>query len=658
MSATRPTSPPWRGRRSRRWRRRGRASTCPVANNRRASSAAGRGPDASAAERNRSWPIPVSARLSSNRTTPGDVLGFSVTATSLAHRPGAYPAPIRSRDRGRPSESRAGRSAATLASGNTRMVSGRPRTRMAVRRRLAVHLHAPSPDLVAQPTHRPRRARRRPPRGTARLRQVVARPPRRGQRRPAPAAASSGRWRRSAAPHRPPSLIDDAHLLSPVDVDMLIERIEDAVGEARLVIAGRIVADEVHEAAQLVDGRSSTPKRCRSSPRRSSPSWPASSTTMAAGSSTPPTAASASSPRRSIRLAGSRPPTRWRSPRRWSGRRAKLLSSTSRRASAGRRPRRPGSRHRPPAPRPPRRCRVRPPGGGRRRAAASPDHGRLRHRHAPRRSAPPRSTRRSPPRWPRTCSSAGRSLEAIGLVLEAGDHEPGDHDVEGAQRVDHRHCRAAPDAQPARPPRLDHRPRAGAVAAAGERHAGDRARRRGRGGHRPRRRRWPSTRRRRCDGGWRSSRRAPASPTVGGAEAERIASRRSPSSATARPDLRRRPPGARRVRGDIGRPRGPAARRRELPGRRQRVGVVRGVRPCPDLPQRPRTERAHAARTLRRGAGSGRASCSGRRTCPTPSGRGRCTPRASCCSTPTGWTARSRGSPASPTSATCTTTPV
>ncbi len=57
------------------------ASACPVANSRRASSAAGRGPNASAADRNRSWPMPVNARFSSNRTTPGDVLGFSVTAT-------------------------------------------------------------------------------------------------------------------------------------------------------------------------------------------------------------------------------------------------------------------------------------------------------------------------------------------------------------------------------------------------------------------------------------------------------------------------------------------------------------------------------------------------------------------------------------------------
>ena len=55
--------------------------TWPVAKSRRASSAAGRGPNASSTEPKCSWPIPVSARLSSKRTMPGDELGFSVTAT-------------------------------------------------------------------------------------------------------------------------------------------------------------------------------------------------------------------------------------------------------------------------------------------------------------------------------------------------------------------------------------------------------------------------------------------------------------------------------------------------------------------------------------------------------------------------------------------------
>ena len=53
----------------------------------------------------------------------------------------------------------------------------------------------------------------------------------------------------------PPSVvIDDGHQLSPADVELLVERIEDAPGEWRLMIAGRILADTVHEAAHLVDG--------------------------------------------------------------------------------------------------------------------------------------------------------------------------------------------------------------------------------------------------------------------------------------------------------------------------------------------------------------------------------------------------------------------
>lgn len=57
----------------------------------------------------------------------------------------------------------------------------------------------------------------------------------------------------SALQH-PTVLLDDAHLLSRSDVELLVELIEDCTGEARLVISGRIVADEIHEVTQLVDG--------------------------------------------------------------------------------------------------------------------------------------------------------------------------------------------------------------------------------------------------------------------------------------------------------------------------------------------------------------------------------------------------------------------
>jgi DNA-binding SARP family transcriptional activator len=49
-------------------------------------------------------------------------------------------------------------------------------------------------------------------------------------------------------------LLDDAHLLSDDDVEVLRERIEDADGNTRLIIAGRIVDDAIHEVTQLVDG--------------------------------------------------------------------------------------------------------------------------------------------------------------------------------------------------------------------------------------------------------------------------------------------------------------------------------------------------------------------------------------------------------------------
>src|SRR5215216_4092108 len=59
---------------------------------------------------------------------------------------------------------------------------------------------------------------------------------------------------RPAAPHRSAVLLDDAHLLPTEQLDVLVERIEDADGDARLVLAGRLLPQEVQEAAQLVDG--------------------------------------------------------------------------------------------------------------------------------------------------------------------------------------------------------------------------------------------------------------------------------------------------------------------------------------------------------------------------------------------------------------------
>jgi DNA-binding SARP family transcriptional activator len=49
-------------------------------------------------------------------------------------------------------------------------------------------------------------------------------------------------------------LLDDAHLLCPLELAEVAERIEDASGGARLIIAGRVLADILHEATHLVDG--------------------------------------------------------------------------------------------------------------------------------------------------------------------------------------------------------------------------------------------------------------------------------------------------------------------------------------------------------------------------------------------------------------------
>lgn len=48
--------------------------------------------------------------------------------------------------------------------------------------------------------------------------------------------------------------IDDAHLLDADAVERLVEQIEDAEPGTRLLIAGRLLPDAVHEAAALVDG--------------------------------------------------------------------------------------------------------------------------------------------------------------------------------------------------------------------------------------------------------------------------------------------------------------------------------------------------------------------------------------------------------------------
>jgi DNA-binding SARP family transcriptional activator len=49
-------------------------------------------------------------------------------------------------------------------------------------------------------------------------------------------------------------ILDDAHLLDAADIRLLAQRIEDSSPSARLIVAGRILPDQLHEAAHLVDG--------------------------------------------------------------------------------------------------------------------------------------------------------------------------------------------------------------------------------------------------------------------------------------------------------------------------------------------------------------------------------------------------------------------
>lgn len=49
-------------------------------------------------------------------------------------------------------------------------------------------------------------------------------------------------------------IIDDAHLLNVDDVGRLVEHVEDAPQAIRLIVAGRILPDAIHDVAHLVDG--------------------------------------------------------------------------------------------------------------------------------------------------------------------------------------------------------------------------------------------------------------------------------------------------------------------------------------------------------------------------------------------------------------------
>ena len=185
----------------------------------------------------------------------------------------------------------------------------------------------------------------------------------------------------TADPGRPTCSLDDAHLLSADDVDVLRERIEDADGRGRLIVAGRLLADAIHEVTQLVDGLivdSEALAVDRSGDRRGAP--PGLADRSPTASSRRPTAASASSPPsldqaqrdRSSDAVGDRlahgalPPAR------------PPLHQLDAPRALRRRPARAGAGHRRHHARPARRRRLRRRGGRRRRPAAPPDHRRPR----------------------------------------------------------------------------------------------------------------------------------------------------------------------------------------------------------------------------------------------------------------------------------------
>ena len=492
---------------------------------------------------------------------------------------------------------------------------------------------------AARTAVRPRHAAGGPAGGASRIRQVVAGATRRGRRR-----AAAARRARSAGDAVPIRAVDDRHRRRPTcsaaDADRLAECIEDA---ARRPAAHRRRPHPrptpIHEAAQLVDGliidaerdghrRRGGARRARRAVVDARPADRRRRRRQRPGD------------RHGPRPVPPRPgadPDRHRladGPRRQRGR-----AATARAARAGGdRPARPGTGHRPPPARPARRARAS-------STAPSRPASRCAGRSPAGSTSPPR--RRSD-RLPSTRDRrragrrAGRARPADrGHRPAARRRRPraGDADGDGAQRVGHRHRRAPPDAQPARPPRPDDR--AGAAAAAAAR-LGDpsrsvgstRPRRHRPGGGDGRRRRPPVRRRVAIEAA------GPASP--------KAAARRpcaSPSETLVdlgdgeEPHVRPRLRGARRVRRDVRCPRGPPARRRVLPRRGRGLGGLRRVRPGPGLPAGPRARRARPARpaTTRRSPSS--ASCSARRTCPTPNARGRCWSRGSCCSTPTASTA-------------------
>ena len=260
-------------------------------------------------------------------------------------------------------------------------------------------------------------------------------------------------------------LLDDAHLLCALDLARVAERIEDASGGARLIVAGRVLADVLHEATHLVDGLIIDADALAIDPDEVAAELPGASLTLArriveaADGCVRVIATSLDQSRRDPVPT----PSPWR--RAWCAWPPRRHCSTSRRASTPSSPCSPGRRASTAPARQARRRRLRRPRGGRRRAAAPSAHRRARCRlgvGVPRRVDRPGDRRCPGRRAARTRPGAGgRRPPARRRRRRAGDGDGAD-----VERVDHRHRRAAPDAQPAGAPRTDRRTRAGAAVAA------------------------------------------------------------------------------------------------------------------------------------------------------------------------------------------------
>ena len=272
-------------------------------------------------------------------------------------------------------------------------------------------------------------------------------------------------------------------------------------GGARLIVAGRVLADVLHEATHLVDGLIIDADALAIDPDEVAAELPGASMTLArriveaADGCVRVIATSLDQSRRDPAPT----PSPWR--RAWSAWPARRHCSTSRRASTPSSPCSPGRRastrtcstsspatasstaRSPPACR----CAVSSPAPST-SPAASAFRAAL-DRSGDRRCPGRRAARTGP-------GAGGRRPAARRRRRRAGDGDGAD-----AERVDHRHRRAAPDAQPAGAPRTDRRTRAGAAAAARVGHPIARPGRRGGRRHRPGRDDGHVGADRRCGGG-------------------------------------------------------------------------------------------------------------------------------------------------------------